>query len=70
MLLTLHNLAERYKCLPSEALQRATTLDLYILDISTRWHNKQTQETGGADPEPKLSTEEMMAMIRRTRGEQ
>ncbi len=37
MVITLNNLAKEYGLLPSEALSRATTFDLYVLDVSTRW---------------------------------
>lgn len=68
MMLTLDNLAHRYNCLPSEALNRATTLDLQILDVSARWSKKQYDKANGEDSSsatitPKLSVEEMQAMI-------
>ena len=71
MMITLDNLAHRYNCLPSEALSRATTLDLMVLDISARWSNKKIAEANGKKEEtitPKLSAEEMQAMIDRVRG--
>ena len=73
MILTLDNLASRYHCLPSEALERGTTLDLHVLDVSARWSNHQHElaeaERTGKKPTPKLSTEQMMAMIKNARGE-
>ena len=44
MLLTLHNLAKTYKMLPSEALGRATTFDLYILDTFHRYSKYQERQ--------------------------
>jgi len=69
MFLTLDNLANRYNCLPSEALGRATTLDLMVLDLGAKWHNYQSEVTqnGGKKPAPKLSTDEMLKMIHETR---
>lgn len=70
-MITLDNLAHRYNCLPSEALSRATTLDLMVLDVGARWSNKKSAEASGKKEEiitPKLSTEEMQAMIDRVRG--
>lgn len=68
MALTLDNLAHRYNCLPSQALANATTLDLYVLDISAKWskyqQDKVDQGNGFVKPAPKLSVEEMQAMIR------
>lgn len=74
MLLTLDNLAHRYNCLPSEALSRATTLDLHVLDISAKWSKKQYDESqnnnkdgSSATITPKLSVDEMQAMIARVK---
>ena len=66
MVLTLDNLASRYNCLPSEALQRATTLDLYVLDVSAKWSKYQSElaEGTGTKATPKLSQEQMMSMIK------
>lgn len=70
MLLTIDNLADRYKLLPSEIIERASTFDLYVLDISSKWlkyqHEEAERERKGqpktAKP-PKLTQEQMMAMI-------
>jgi len=72
MVITLDNLAHRYQCLPSEALSRATTFDLYVLDISTKWSNYQhakmeSERTGKPMTPPKLSEDRMLGMIRRVR---
>ena len=70
MVLTLHNLAEKYKCLPSEALQRGNTLDLYVLDVSTKWLAYQQDKADGRAPVTKQpSQEEMLEMIARVRSE-
>lgn len=71
MMITLDNLAHRYNCLPSEALSRATTLDLKVLDISARWSNRQRDIAEGKDSAtltPDLSIDEMKSMIARVRG--
>jgi hypothetical protein len=72
MLLSLDNLAHRYHLLPSEALGRGTTFDLYVLDISSKWVKYQNDQetakrTGKAPVRKELSNEEMMDMIKRTR---
>jgi hypothetical protein len=72
MILTLDNLATRYHMLPSQALASATTFDLYVLDISSKWVKYQQEQadlesrgiTAGAK---QPSQEEMLAMIERTR---
>ena len=70
MVLTLNNLAEKYCVLPSEAICRGSTLDLYVLDVSTKWMNRQRDIAEGKTPKEKAPTqEEMLEMIRRTRGE-
>ena len=71
MILSLDNLASRYNCLPSEALARATTFDLYVLDVSARWSKYQQEKAeageNSATITPKLSVDEMKAMIARVK---
>lgn len=75
MVLTLHNLAKTYKMLPSEALDRATTFDLYVLDTFHRYSKYQEAQQSGqkqphsvmGKPRPKLSQAEMQSMIDRVR---
>jgi hypothetical protein len=68
MVLTLNNLAEKYKCLPSEALEKATTLDLYVLDVSTKWIKYQHDlAEGKVQDNYGLSPDDMKAMIDRVR---
>lgn len=70
MMLTLDNLATRYHCLPSEALSRASTFDLYVLDVSAKWARHQQDVQEGRTPSGKLpSQEEMKAMIASVRSE-
>lgn len=75
MFLTLDNLAHRYRCLPSEAMARGTTFDLYVLDISARYqtyvHEREQAKTNGHAPpvRKQLSTQEMLDMIAKARGE-
>ena len=69
MILTLDNLAYRYNCLPSEALARATTFDLYVLDVSTKWEQHRNDIAQGKKVDHKLSQEKMLAMIARARSE-
>lgn len=69
MILTIDNLAYRYHCLPSEALERATTFDLHVLDVSTKWEQRRNDSSNGTNPSKQISIEEMQAMIARTRSE-
>ena len=49
--------------LPSEALGRATTFDLYVLDISTRWlRHRQEVAEGKVKPKPVANNDLMRYM--------
>jgi hypothetical protein len=66
--ITLDNLSHRYNCLPSQALACATTLDLYVLDISTRWYKYQQDKANGAiDTQPRPNEAEMLRMVERVK---
>jgi hypothetical protein len=68
MLVTLHTLAQTYNLLPSEALGRATTFDLYVLDNYSRFIKYQEAKASGkAAPAPALTQEQMKAMIERAK---
>jgi hypothetical protein len=71
MVLTLHNLAETYKMLPSEALAKASTFDLYVLDCHTRYvkyqQDSEQARSQGLPPPKQLSQEQMKAMIERVK---
>jgi hypothetical protein len=68
MILTLDNLATKYHCLPSEALATATTFDLYVLDVATRWSNYQYEQSStGTKSAPKLSQDQMLDMVARAK---
>lgn len=72
MVLTIHNLAKTYKMLPSEVLASASTFDLYVLDLATRHTRRQQEIAEKGHPNkkiPKLSTEEMLKMLKKARGE-
>jgi hypothetical protein len=69
MTITLDNLATRYHCLPSQALEQATTFDLHVLDVATRWSNYQHELAAtGKKPVPKLSEQQMMQMLESVKG--
>jgi hypothetical protein len=63
MLITLDNLAARYHCLPSEALERATTFDLHVLDVSARWEQHKINKENHKGEPPKLTQEQMLEMV-------
>lgn len=69
MVVTVHNLAKTYKMLPSQALNQATTFDLYVLDVATR-HIKYQQDVADgkvAKKNHKLSQQELMDMLAKAR---
>lgn len=71
-MISLDNLASRYGVLPSEALSRASTLDLKVLDVSAKWAKRQNDIAEGKLTDkvsPKLSQEQMLAMINKVRGD-
>ena len=68
MLITLHTLAQTYNLLPSEALARATTFDLYVLDNYSRFMKYQEEKAkGNAAPAPRLTQEQMKGMIEKAK---
>lgn len=68
MLITLHSLANTYKMLPSECLDRASTFDLYVMDTYHRYQLYQEKKSqGGAPSAPKLTEQQMLDMIKRAR---
>ena len=68
MLLTLDNLANRYNCLPSQAMANGTTFDLHVLDVSAKWSKRQQEIADGKVPKAKEPTQaEMLAMIQKVK---
>jgi hypothetical protein len=70
MILTLHNLAQTYNVLPSQALSEASSFDLYVLDTHLRYVKyQQDVEDGKYSPQVRhnYSQEALKAMIERTR---
>ena len=52
-LLSLDNLAHRYGLLPSEVMLRATTFDLYVIDLSARYERYRNDLAEGKVKDPK-----------------
>jgi len=71
MILTIDTLAERYGMLPSEAMLRGSTFDLYIMDAAISYNNHQHKKTlnKGIDPVPDLTTQEMLDMMKKAKGQ-
>ena len=66
MLLTIDNLAQKYSMLPTQVLTNATTFDLCVLDVSTKYvkyqHDKENAELIGNNKIPTQS--EMIQMLK------
>lgn len=61
MILSLDNLAHRYGILPSEAMQRGSTFDLYVLDVSSRYVKYQQDLAKGRVQAPQTLSQDQMA---------
>lgn len=71
-MLLLDFVSKRYGKLPSEVMRKGNTFDFYIADLAASyqsWYYEQSRkDSGGAPTAPKLSQDEMQAMIDRVRG--
>jgi len=67
MIITLDNLASRYNCLPSEALAKATTLDLHVLDVSARWDRHKQGHEPEAKAAPNLSQDQLLKLLNKAK---
>lgn len=75
MILTIDNLACRYHVLPGEAMSRATTFDLYVMDTATRHQRyqqtraelEQNLRSGRTQPVAPPNEEQMQAMLARVK---
>lgn len=68
----LDGLATRYHLLPSEVIQRGDTLDVLVMDAAQAWQHRQRElaeakASGKAAPAPKLTLEQMRAMMQRAK---
>lgn len=59
-------MADRYKILPSEVMNRATTFDIYVMDAALSYRNYQQKKQEGKLAET-LSTEELQEMMQRAK---
>lgn len=67
MMVSIDNLAHRYGLLPSEAIQRGTTFDLEVLDISSKFEQYKLEKIksnkSNIPTPPKLTEEQMLEML-------
>lgn len=65
------NLAKRYGILPHEVLNKCDTFDLYIMDASMtfeNYHHKKAMNNG-VEPVPDYTTDELLAMLNKNKGQ-
>ena len=56
-------IAKQYGILPSQVREFATTYDLMIYDVMMSWEQYQQEKAEGKTPTPKLSQDQMIAMM-------
>jgi hypothetical protein len=56
-------MAKMYGVLPSDVKTRATTYDMLVTDALVFWEHEQYQKSQGKVVTPKLSQEQMQAMV-------
>ena len=66
LILALDCMAERYGVLPSEAISRGNTFDLYIMDAAMSYHNYRQKKASGQFAE-QYSTDELQAMMQKAK---
>ena len=69
MLLSIHNIAERYGQLPSHVLASADTFDMHVLDLATRYEARQQAIRDGKPlpVSPNITQERMLDMIKQVK---
>ena len=60
-------MAQRYGMLPSECLNRATTFDIEIMDISRSWERYRSNKANGVMPDVK--TDVMLEALKRAQSQ-
>lgn len=50
MILSIHNLSEKYGVLPSHTMANADTFDFYVLDVATRWEQYMHEQQKAGKP--------------------
>lgn len=63
-------MAKQYHMLPSQVAASATTYDLQVFNSLMTWEQEQQDKASGNKPVPKLSEDEMQAMLQKVREKQ
>lgn len=64
-MITIDNLAHRYGCLPSEIITNATTFDLEVLHVSSKWEieSRKRAERGETTSSATITQDKMLQMV-------
>ena len=62
-------MAKYYGVLPSVVAEQASTFDLMVYDVSLTWEQEQQDRVSGKSTIPELSQEELLRIMKETRGE-
>ena len=69
-ILLIDNLARTYGCLPSEALARADSFDIMVLDVANTYAEYQkSKQNNQAIPEELVNKDDLEDRLKRARGE-
>lgn len=68
MVVSLDRLCSRYHILPSQAILKADTFDMWVMDISLRYDKVQEQKKNGTyDPNEHYSQDELMDILKKAK---
>ena len=67
MILALDSIGKRYGMLPSEAITRATTFDLFVLDASIGYENLVNARANGQEPSNQYTQDDLLSVVEKSR---
>lgn len=69
LILVIDSLGKRYGMLPTEALMRANTFDLYVMDAVLAFENYQHKKAmnNGREVLPEYTEDELLAMLNKNK---
>lgn len=62
-------MAKYYGVLPSVIIEQASTYDLMVYDVSVTWEQHQYDKANGNSPVPNLNEDELLKILKESRGE-
>lgn len=67
MIYMLDSISKRYKLLPSECISRASTFDIYVMNMSLSYETYLQERGQGRLPVPKLTQDEMLKRLNKVK---